>query len=76
MFSYYCLPFCRVACDLSSFILEFIYLGPFLFLFCQTDDWLINFVNSFKEAASGLIDLFSYFGLFVCLFEVVSFCFV
>ena len=46
---------------MSHFFLTFIYLGPFLFLFDQTCYGFINFVNSFKEPASGFIDLFCIF---------------
>ena len=49
---------------------DFIYLGPFLFLFDQTGSVFINFVNFFKEPASGFINLFyCFFGL-----DSIDFC--
>jgi len=43
--------FCGINCDLSSFIHNFIYLGPFSFLFDKSGQGFINFINSFKEPA-------------------------
>ena len=45
-------------CDLSSFIHDFIYLGPFSFLFGKSGQGFISLTNSFKEPALSFSDLF------------------
>ena len=60
VFSYhlYC---CVVGCDLSTFILDFIYMGPLSFLFGKFCLGCIDFINSFKESALSFVDiLFSF----------------
>ena len=56
--SYNCLYFFGVGCDLSSFIHDFIYLGSFSFLFDKSGKGFINLINSFKEPAPTIVDLF------------------
>ena len=56
--SYNCLYFFGVGCDLSFFIHDFIYLGPFSFLFDKSGQGFINLINSFKEPVPHFIDLF------------------
>ena len=68
--SYNCLYFFGVGCDLSSFIHDFIYLGPFSFLFEKSGQEFVNLINSFKVSAPSSIDLFyCFFG-----FYFIDFC--
>ena len=79
IFSYYCLYFCSVGCDLSSFIHNFIYLGPFLFLLTSLARGLsILLILSKSRVLVSLIYSTGFF-LFVCLvgffaFDVIDFC--
>ena len=55
------LYFCSICCDFSFFISDFVYLGFFSPLLCESSKRFVCFAYLFKEPALGLID-------FVCFF--------
>ena len=57
LFSYGLLYFCGISCNSISFISDFIYLSPLIFLSEST--WrFVHFVYLFKERAIGFINFF------------------